>query len=179
MRYRSDLEILALAVFIYQSSQPLIDPQKLVNQMKLKILLQTYPSQDNVASWILGFIMSSNLFPHDMVCVNVICFVDQLSYLDILLLDMLRDVGEVYFSLNHPMKPHLLRMTRHLVLSFELHKKMEASTFWKKSKKHMWSLRRGASTVRSVASTASAIVERDSEIKHDQVTFAYNKDPSP
>ncbi|KAL0391205.1 UNVERIFIED_CONTAM: hypothetical protein Scaly_0477600 [Sesamum calycinum] len=55
----------------------------------------------------------------------------------------------------------------------------QASTFWKKSTKHMWSLRRGASTVRSVASTASAIVERDTETKHDQVTFAYNKDPSP
>ncbi|KAL5976394.1 Histone deacetylase 9 [Asimina triloba] len=35
------------------------------------------------------------------------------------------DVGSVYFGPNHPMKPHRLCMTHHLVLSYELHKKME------------------------------------------------------
>ncbi|KAI3461314.1 hypothetical protein Pfo_017977 [Paulownia fortunei] len=35
------------------------------------------------------------------------------------------DVGNVYFGPNHPMKPHRLCMTHHLVLSYELHKKME------------------------------------------------------
>ncbi|RWR82511.1 histone deacetylase 9 [Cinnamomum micranthum f. kanehirae] len=35
------------------------------------------------------------------------------------------DVGNVYFGPNHPMKPHRLSMTHNLVLSYELHKKME------------------------------------------------------
>nr|XP_023884496.1 histone deacetylase 9 isoform X1 [Quercus suber] len=35
------------------------------------------------------------------------------------------DVGGVYFGPNHPMKPHRLCMTHHLVLSYDLHKKME------------------------------------------------------
>ncbi|KAK4396755.1 Histone deacetylase 9 [Sesamum angolense] len=35
------------------------------------------------------------------------------------------DVGNVYFGPNHPMKPHRLCMTHHLVLSYELHNKME------------------------------------------------------
>ncbi|KAF8009462.1 hypothetical protein BT93_J0452 [Corymbia citriodora subsp. variegata] len=35
------------------------------------------------------------------------------------------DVGSVYFGPNHPMKPHRLCMTHHLVLSYELHRKME------------------------------------------------------
>ncbi|CAL9191480.1 unnamed protein product [Musa hybrid cultivar] len=36
-----------------------------------------------------------------------------------------RDVGNVYFGPNHPMKPHRLCMTHHLVLSYGLYKKME------------------------------------------------------
>ncbi|WRX33116.1 Histone deacetylase domain - like 9 [Theobroma cacao] len=35
------------------------------------------------------------------------------------------DVGSVYFGPNHPMKPHRLCMTHHLVLAYDLHKKME------------------------------------------------------
>ncbi|KAH9611276.1 hypothetical protein KSS87_008949 [Heliosperma pusillum] len=35
------------------------------------------------------------------------------------------DVGNVYFGPNHPMKPHRLCMTHHLVLSYDLHQKME------------------------------------------------------
>ncbi|KAL6575769.1 Histone deacetylase 9 [Orobanche hederae] len=35
------------------------------------------------------------------------------------------DVGNVYFGSNHPMKPHRLCMTHHLVLSYQLHNKME------------------------------------------------------
>ncbi|KAG6527705.1 hypothetical protein ZIOFF_009831 [Zingiber officinale] len=35
------------------------------------------------------------------------------------------DVGNVYFGPNHPMKPHRLCMTHHLVLSYGLYKKME------------------------------------------------------
>ncbi|KAG0493024.1 hypothetical protein HPP92_006422 [Vanilla planifolia] len=35
------------------------------------------------------------------------------------------DVGNVYFGPNHPMKPHRLCMTHHLVLAYELHQKME------------------------------------------------------
>ncbi|XP_020106377.1 histone deacetylase 9-like [Ananas comosus] len=35
------------------------------------------------------------------------------------------DVGNVYFGPNHPMKPHRLCMTHHLVLSYGLHNKME------------------------------------------------------
>ncbi|KAK7410453.1 hypothetical protein VNO78_01245 [Psophocarpus tetragonolobus] len=35
------------------------------------------------------------------------------------------DVGSVYFGAKHPMKPHWLCMTHHLVLSYDLHKKME------------------------------------------------------
>jgi len=38
---------------------------------------------------------------------------------------ILGDVGNVYFGPNHPMKPHRLCMTHHLVLSYGLHKKME------------------------------------------------------
>ncbi|KAI8030485.1 Histone deacetylase 9 [Camellia lanceoleosa] len=38
---------------------------------------------------------------------------------------LLWDVGSVYFGPNHPMKPHRLCMTHHLVLSYDLHKKME------------------------------------------------------
>ncbi|KAF2300780.1 hypothetical protein GH714_015745 [Hevea brasiliensis] len=40
-------------------------------------------------------------------------------------IDIAGDVGSVYFGPNHPMKPHRLCMTHHLVLSYELHKKME------------------------------------------------------
>ncbi|KAG5577957.1 hypothetical protein H5410_058091 [Solanum commersonii] len=35
------------------------------------------------------------------------------------------DVGSVYFGPNHPMKPHRLCMTHHLVLAYGLHSKME------------------------------------------------------
>lgn len=35
------------------------------------------------------------------------------------------DVGNVYFGPNHPMKPHRLCMTHHLVLAYGLHNKME------------------------------------------------------
>ena len=35
------------------------------------------------------------------------------------------DVGSVYFGPYHPMKPHRLCMTHHLLFSYELHKKME------------------------------------------------------
>jgi hypothetical protein len=35
------------------------------------------------------------------------------------------DVGTSYYGNNHPMKPHRLAMTHHLVLSYDLHKKME------------------------------------------------------
>lgn len=35
------------------------------------------------------------------------------------------DVGNVYFGPNHPMKPHRLCMTHHLILAYGLHTKME------------------------------------------------------
>ena len=35
------------------------------------------------------------------------------------------DVGSVYYGANHPMKPHRLVMTHHLVLAYDLHKRME------------------------------------------------------
>ena len=35
------------------------------------------------------------------------------------------DVGTSYYGNNHPMKPHRLAMTHHLVLSYDLHKHME------------------------------------------------------
>jgi hypothetical protein len=35
------------------------------------------------------------------------------------------DVGSVYFGPNHPMKPHRLCMTHHLILAYGLHSKME------------------------------------------------------
>ena len=35
------------------------------------------------------------------------------------------DVGTSYYGNNHPMQPHRLAMTHHLVLSYDLHKKME------------------------------------------------------
>lgn len=44
---------------------------------------------------------------------------------DCLKLRIAGDVGSVYFGPNHPMKPHRLCMTHHLVLSYDLHKKME------------------------------------------------------
>ena len=62
------------------------------------------------------------------------CLINNLSFffspifgneLDCLKLDIAGDVGSVYFGPNHPMKPHRLCMTHHLVLSYELHKKME------------------------------------------------------
>tara|TARA_B110000977_G_scaffold168850_1_gene218364 strand:+ start:22547 stop:22717 length:171 start_codon:yes stop_codon:yes gene_type:complete len=35
------------------------------------------------------------------------------------------DVGTSYYGNNHPMKPHRLAMTHHLVLSYDLHKHLE------------------------------------------------------
>lgn len=35
------------------------------------------------------------------------------------------EVGAHYYGPNHPMKPHRLAMTHHLVLSYDLHKRME------------------------------------------------------
>jgi len=35
------------------------------------------------------------------------------------------DVGSVYFGPNHPMKPHRLCMTHHLVMAYKLHEKLE------------------------------------------------------
>ena len=35
------------------------------------------------------------------------------------------DVGTGYYGNNHPMKPHRLAMTHHLVLSYDLHRRME------------------------------------------------------
>lgn len=48
--------------------------------------------------------------------------IDSCLYLSV---DVAGDVGSVYFGPNHPMKPHRLCMTHHLVLSYDLHKKME------------------------------------------------------
>ena len=41
------------------------------------------------------------------------------------------EFGQMYYGANHPMKPHRLCMTHHLVLGYELHKHMEVyvSTF--------------------------------------------------
>lgn len=35
------------------------------------------------------------------------------------------EVGNAYYGANHPMKPHRLVMTHHMVMAYELHKKME------------------------------------------------------
>ncbi|CAL8463701.1 g3235 [Coccomyxa elongata] len=35
------------------------------------------------------------------------------------------EYGEMYYGANHPMKPHRLCMTHHLVLAYDLHKRME------------------------------------------------------
>jgi histone deacetylase 1/2 len=35
------------------------------------------------------------------------------------------DFSTFYFGQNHPMKPHRLAMTHHLVVGYGLHKKME------------------------------------------------------
>ena len=35
------------------------------------------------------------------------------------------ELGENYYGANHPMKPHRLCMTHHLVLGYGLHKHME------------------------------------------------------
>lgn len=35
------------------------------------------------------------------------------------------EVGTSYYGNNHPMKPHRIAMTHHLVLSYDLHKRME------------------------------------------------------
>lgn len=35
------------------------------------------------------------------------------------------EVGSVYFGPNHPMKPHRLCMTHHLVLAYKLHERLE------------------------------------------------------
>lgn len=35
------------------------------------------------------------------------------------------EFGENYYGANHPMKPHRLCMTHHLVLGYGLHKHME------------------------------------------------------
>ena len=37
------------------------------------------------------------------------------------------DVGTSYYGNNHPMKPHRLAMTHHLVLSYDLHKKIKTA----------------------------------------------------
>lgn len=35
------------------------------------------------------------------------------------------EVGNAYYGANHPMKPHRLVMTHHMVMAYELHKQME------------------------------------------------------
>ena len=35
------------------------------------------------------------------------------------------DVGGAYYGRNHPMKPHRICMTHHLVLAYDLHKHMD------------------------------------------------------
>jgi Histone deacetylase domain len=35
------------------------------------------------------------------------------------------DVGTVHYGANHPMKPHRMTMTHHLVMAYDLHKRME------------------------------------------------------
>lgn len=35
------------------------------------------------------------------------------------------DIGGAYYGAKHPMKPHRISMTHHLVLAYGLHKKME------------------------------------------------------
>ena len=35
------------------------------------------------------------------------------------------DVGSVYYGPKHPMKPHRICMTHHLVLGYDLHNKMQ------------------------------------------------------
>ena len=35
------------------------------------------------------------------------------------------DFGGAYYGKNHPMKPHRICMTHHLVLGYELHKKLD------------------------------------------------------
>ena len=34
-------------------------------------------------------------------------------------------MGSFHYGANHPMKPHRLVMTHHLVMAYDLHKKME------------------------------------------------------
>lgn len=41
---------------------------------------------------------------------------------------------EFYFKDNHPMKPHRLAMTHHLVLGYELHKKMDVYVSYAKQR---------------------------------------------
>lgn len=54
-----------------------------------------------------------------------LCFLHVFCILKYFNLHIAGDVGSVYFGAKHPMKPHRLCMTHHLVLSYDLHKKME------------------------------------------------------
>lgn len=39
------------------------------------------------------------------------------------------DVGSCYYGPNHPMKPHRITMTHHLVMAYGIHKKLEVRFF--------------------------------------------------
>ena len=71
------------------------------------------------------------------------------------------DVGTSYYGNNHPMKPHRLALTHHLVLSYDLHKHLEvyvSTTFFASpSRAFRRGARTGAST-RSVSNTPRTFI---------------------
>ena len=70
------------------------------------------------------------------------------------------DVGTSYYGNNHPMKPHRLAMTHHLVLSYDLHKHLEvyvSTVFASPSRAFRRGARTGAST-RSVSYTPRTFI---------------------
>ena len=70
------------------------------------------------------------------------------------------DVGTSYYGNNHPMKPHRLAMTHHLVLSYDLHKHLEVYVSTVSSRRprvRSCGARTGAST-RSVSYTPRTFI---------------------
>ena len=71
------------------------------------------------------------------------------------------DVGTSYYGNNHPMKPHRLAMTHHLVLSYDLHKHLEVYVSTVSSRRPFCAFRRGARTgasTRSVSNTPRTFI---------------------
>jgi acetoin utilization deacetylase AcuC-like enzyme len=84
------------------------------------------------------------------------------------------DVGTSYYGNNHPMKPHRLAMTHHLVLSYDLHKHLEVYVSTVSSR------RPACVPSRRANGSVDAVRLRDSNLHHVTLTaFRNTRVPDP